>query len=205
MFNGWPAQLMNGRSRWEIFEMVQPVPEHALAPHLEDVWVRSLRPCNSRAAPEVRCAILQAGLAPDNTPIFGVELMWMRSGAQYLSPGTGNRSLATVMVRSAELQFTVDECQGAGESRLQYHVRLNLPRQQSAILAVTDHFLLCQAEQHSPDLDTRRQFLDAAVRAMGERIYVRLGLSRAISFTPDQPGHCWLMADGFFSPDNPQS
>ena len=46
--NGWSPFLMDGHSRWEVFELVGPTPACTVAPHLEDVWVQSLRPRRSR-------------------------------------------------------------------------------------------------------------------------------------------------------------
>ena len=43
-----------------------------------------------------------------------------------------------------------------------------------------------------------------ADRAMGTTAVVRLGLSRSFVSAAGQPGKCWLMADGFFSLDDPQ-
>jgi hypothetical protein len=203
--NGWSPYLMDGHARWQVFEMVHPVPAGAMPPHLEDVWVQSLRPRRQVATLEQRRAILQATLALPDEPIFGIELKRMHSGTCYLDPGTGERSLASVMVPSADLRFAAVWYDDAGERACRYRVRLNLPGHAGAILPVTDHFFLCQAEQHSADIEERLGFLATAVRQMGERVCIRLGLSRSFPAADGQPGHCWLMADGFFSPDNPQS
>jgi hypothetical protein len=203
--NGWSPYLMDGHTRWEVFELVRPEPANAQAPHLEDVWVHSLRPRKQLASRDQRLAILQATLAPPGAPIFGVELTQMHSGTCSLEPGSGERSLATVMVPSAELHFSIVWYDGqGGEPGYRYRVRLNVPGHPRAILPLTDHFLLCQAERHSEDVEVRLEFLAAAVRALGEQVCVRLGLSRGYSFSPGQPERCWLMADGFFSLDDPQ-
>jgi hypothetical protein len=47
----WPAFLMAGRSRWEVFDLVLSRPATPRAPHLEDTWVRGLRPCKRLATP----------------------------------------------------------------------------------------------------------------------------------------------------------
>jgi hypothetical protein len=201
--NGWSPFLMDGHSRWEIFEMIHPVPAGATAPHLEDVWVHSLRPRKRLASPEQRRLILQATLAPPEKPLFGVELLRSLGGASYLDPGTGERSLTTIRVPSAEVQFTALWRDGASEP--DYRVRLSLPGHDAGILPMKDHFLLCRAEQQSDNLDARLAFLASAVRQMGEHVYVRLGLSRSFPSASGQPGRCWLMADGFFSCDDPQS
>ncbi len=154
-FNGWPSYRMNGRSRWEIFEMVDPVPHEVIAPHLEDVSVQDLRPRRQSASPEARRAILQAGIAPSDKPIFGVELTQTQRGVCYVAPGTGERSLATVMSPSKEIHFTAHQSEGSGESKYHYHVRLNLPGHGEAILAVKDYSLLCQAAQQATDLDSQ--------------------------------------------------
>jgi len=61
-------------------------------------------------------------------------------------------------------------------------------------------------ERTHSDLDARLGAMRDTVRAMGEAVVVRLGLSRA--FQSEQgisPARCWRMADGFFSLHDPQS
>src|SRR5262245_64692368 len=57
---GWSAYLMDGHARWEIFELIGPEEAALKPPHVEDVWVRSLRPRRRSAPPEQRRAILRA-------------------------------------------------------------------------------------------------------------------------------------------------
>jgi hypothetical protein len=104
--NGWSPYLMDGHSRWEVFEMVRPVPVLPLAPHLEDVHVQALKPCGRLATMEQRRAILQATLTPHGEPFFGIELLRSPGGCYYLEPGTGQRSLTSVEVPAAEVSFT---------------------------------------------------------------------------------------------------
>src|SRR5579871_1546781 len=61
---GWSPFLIDGHSRWEVFELVHPAPAHSAAPHLEDVWVTALKPCHRVASPDERRAILAATLPP---------------------------------------------------------------------------------------------------------------------------------------------
>src|SRR3954462_1655659 len=68
---GWSAYLLDGHSRWEIFELLGlrvPRPE---PPHLEDVWVRSLGSRRRLASPEQRRAILAATTAEPDAAAFG--------------------------------------------------------------------------------------------------------------------------------------
>src|SRR5690349_7506116 len=60
---GWSPFLMDGHSRWEVFELVGIEPAEPLPPHREDVWVRDLRPRRTLANPALRRVILQATLA----------------------------------------------------------------------------------------------------------------------------------------------
>jgi hypothetical protein len=199
---GWSPYLMDGHSRWEVFEMIQPKPALGIPPHLEDVSVVALRSRKQFATSEQRRAILNATLAPRDKPLFGAELSHSIS-ACYLEPGKGERSLASVMLPSSEVQFTALWRDGTNEP--DYRVRLPLPGFSTPpILPVKDHFLLGRAEKESTDLDERLRFLLAAVRKMGERIIIRVGLSRSFQSSDGQPGRCWLMADGFFSADDPQ-
>jgi hypothetical protein len=198
--NGWSPFLMDGHSRWEVFEMVRPEPAHSPAPHVEDTWVSSLRSRKQLASAEQRRAILQATLGTAGKPIFGVELLQSYS-ARYVEPGNGQRSLASVVVPAEEIHFTALWRDGASEP--DYRVHLPLPDLDTPILPVKDHFLLCRAEAQGSDLDARLKFLAAAVRQMGKQVVVRLGLSRSFQSAGDRPGRCWLMADGFFSPDDP--
>lgn len=55
---GWSPFLMDGHSRWEIFELIDPNPAEPSPPHLEDVWVRSMKSRHRLADPSLRRAIL---------------------------------------------------------------------------------------------------------------------------------------------------
>ena len=67
-----------------------------------------------------------------------------------------------------------------------------------------DHFLLRKVDQCAT-LEARLQLLSTAVTAMGDKVVVRLGLSRPFQGSPQRgPGACWVMADGFFSLQNPE-
>lgn len=199
---GWSPFLLDGHSRWELFDMVRPEPAGACPPHLEDVWVHGLEPLRRHASREQRRAILQATLVPPAKPIFGTALLHGYSGT-YLEPGSGERSLASVTVPSAEVQFTALWRDGADHP--DYQVSLPLPGLDRRIIPVKDHFLLCRAEKAAGDLDDRLGCLARFVREMGREVVVRLGLSRAFASAKGSPGRCWLMADGFFCLDDPQA
>jgi hypothetical protein len=201
---GWSPYLLDGRhSRWEVFELVRPVPAHATPPHVEDWWVKDLKSRHRFASRDERRAILQATLAAPGQPIFGAALERGHAGT-YLEPGRGERSLTSVVVHSAEVHFTTRWRDGCDQP--DYCVRLPVPDLDERILPVTDHFLLCRAERcYTSDIDARARFLDDAVRLMGHQVLVRLGLSRSFPAAAGQPGRCWLMADGFFSLDDPQA
>ena len=198
---GWSPFLMDGHSRWEVFELVGPVPAKVAAPHREDVWVRALGPRGRLACREERRTILRATLAPPDQPLFGAALNHGHASS-YLEPGSGERSLASVVLPSSEVHFTALWRDGADQP--DYRVSLALPDHPRRILPVKDHFLLCRAERACADIDDRLGFLADAVRQMGAQVLVRLGLSRSFPSASGQPGRCWLMADGFFSPDDPQ-
>jgi hypothetical protein len=195
---GWSPYLLDGHARFEVFEMIKPRPGAGLAPHLEDVWVQTLRPRNQLADPDIRRAILQATLTQEARP-FGCDLLPAHD-ARYLEPGTGRGSLASIVVPAAEVQFTALWRDGSGEPDVRVRLPLGPDR---PILPLKDHFLLSRVESQ-PDLDERLSLLRSAVRRMGDRVVVRLGLSPPYASANGQPGRCWLMADGFFSPDNPQ-
>jgi hypothetical protein len=199
---GWSPSSLHGRSRWQVFEMVKPAPGQPAAPHLEDVWVHDLRPTARQATAEQRRAILRATLAPEGKPPFGAALGCSCAGA-YLEPGQGERSLVSVVVPSREVHFSASWRDGAAEP--DYRVELPVPGLGRRIIPVKDHFLLCRAEGHAREVDPRVRFLDDTVRRLGESVAVRLGLSRPFAGARGQPGRCWLMADGFFSMDDPQS
>ena len=103
---GWSPFLMDGRSRWEAFELVGPEPAAPQPPHCEDVWVRDLKPLGRLAAVEQRRAILEATRAAANRPLFGSPLTRTTTSA-YLAPGTGERSLTTVVLPAGRIQFVV--------------------------------------------------------------------------------------------------
>jgi hypothetical protein len=199
---GWSPFLMDGRSRWELFELVRPQAAEPQPPHLEDVWVQSLQPRRRLAEPALRRAILQATQAPPEQPLFGVPLKTTRTAA-FLSPSEGVRSLATVVVPAREVSFSVawrDGCAGPD-----FRVSLPVPGFAPRILPLKDHFLLRQAETASTNPDGQVRTLQYALRQLGDQVAVRLGLSRPYSATGGAAeGACWLMADGFFSFSDPQ-
>ncbi len=202
-FGGWSPFLYGGHKRWEIFELVAPEPAEAQPPHLEDVWVRDLRPTGRIIPTEQRRAILQATLPPAGQHIFGLPLVLTRTSA-YLTPGLGTRSLTSVVVTAGQIQFSAAQREGVLEP--DFRVALSTPGHSPRIVPVKDHCLLQKAEHAAKDLDGSLLVLQRLVREMGERVLVRLGLTRAFVSTPRRgEGLCWLMADGFFSLDDPQS
>src|SRR5262245_57918638 len=199
--SGWSPFLLDRHQRWELFELVGPIPANAAAPHLEDVWVDDLRPRGQLATPEQRRAILQATLTPTDQPLFGE---WLSSSANtaFLEPGQGERSLASVVVPSREVHFNASWREGAGAPDCR--VTLPVPGLGRRILPLKDHFLLRRADRQPPtNVAAIPLALDQAVRKMGEEVVVRLGLSRPFE-ADGQHGRCWLMADGFFSLSDPQ-
>lgn len=199
---GWPPFLMDGHSRWEIFELVGPQSAEPSPPHLEDVWVRSLKSRRSFAEPSLRRAILQATLALPSEPWFGAELTATRSSA-YLAPRTGQRSLISLVVPARAVRFSVSWREGTMQPDCR--VSLDIPELQGRSLPLKDHFLLRRAELASSAVAGRMQALTLAVAQMGAEIAVRLGLSRSFQATPARAeSACWLMADGFFSFNDPQ-
>jgi hypothetical protein len=199
---GWSPFLMDGHSRWEVFELIRPAPADPQPPHLEDIWVQSLRPRRSFATPAQRRAILEATLASAGRPFFGSEMITTRSAA-YLKPGSGDRSLASIVVPARQITFTASLREGTPAP--DYRVTLGVPGLEGRTLPVKDHFLLQRAELASPSFDGRARAMVLAVQQMGSQVLVRLGLSRAFQATPARgPGLCWLMADGFFSLADPQ-
>ena len=199
---GWSPWLLDGHSRWEIFELLGPQPAAPEPPHLEDLWVRALKPLGRLAPVEQRRQILAATLAGSGEPLFGVNLSPSRLAA-YLRPGTGLRSLATVVATSEQIVFQVSQRDGVAEPDVR--ITLRVPGLDGRLLPVKDHHLLSRAEQAAPDLAGQVQVLNRTVRQMGPQVAVRLGLSRPFQLRPDcQAGFCWLMADGFFSLADPQ-
>ncbi len=196
---GWSPFLMDGRSRWEIFELVGPEPAVPQPPHCEDVWVRALNPCGRLAGVEQRRAILEATRAPADRPLFGSPLTRTATSA-YLTPGTGKRSLTTLVVPASSLRFVLSSRPERRE--LDVRVRLEMPGFEGRLLPLKDHFLETRAEAAAPSLDGQLRFIQAAVRAMGDPIAVRVGLSRPFAPPGGEP-RCWLMADGFFSLNEP--
>jgi hypothetical protein len=199
---GWSAWLMDEHCRWEIFQLIHPVPAPPEPPHLEDIYVHSLRERRILADPAQRRAILHATLPESGLPPFGAPLTFTRAAA-FLTPGTGLRSLSSVMVLERSLWFTLSRREGAAEPDLR--VSLDVPQLAGRMLPVKDHFLLRQAELASSDPDMQLRTVERAVQQMGDLVVVRLGLSRAYAASEGAgAGQCWLMADGFFSLLDPQ-
>jgi hypothetical protein len=200
---GWSPYLLDGYTRWAIFEIVGPSLAAQEPPHLEDIWVRSLRACNRLAATDRRREILARTVSGASEPIFGVPLATTRSAA-YLLPGTGQRSLATVIVPANRIRFEGSRRQGPPEPDMR--ACIPVPDLGERLLPVKDHHLLLKkTEVAGTNPGERAKMLDLLIQQMGEHVAVRLGLSRAF---PSRPGggqnFCWLMADGFFSLSDPQ-
>jgi hypothetical protein len=199
---GWSPFLLDGHSRWEIFELTEPKPAAPSPPHLEDLWVRSLKSRRSFADCSLRRHILQTTLAQPDEPWFGAALTTTRCSA-YLAPRSGQRSLVSLIVPARAVRFSVSWREGAAEA--DYRVSLGVPELQGRSLPVKDHFLLRRAERASSAAEGRIQALTLAVAQMGAEIVVRLGLSRSFQATAGRAeSACWLMADGFFSFNDPQ-
>lgn len=197
----WPAFLMAGRSRWEVFDLVSPRPATSHGPHLEDTWVRGLRPWHRLATPEQRRTILKATAAPTAEALFGAPLRFAGSRT-FVLPGEGERSLSTLLAPVGQIRFRTG--QRSQESK-QTSIRVDLPLADLELrtLPVTDHHLLSWAEQQAPRAGDQVDALNGVVRQMGETVAVRLGLSRPFA-SEGKPPVCWLMANGFFSLAEPQ-
>jgi hypothetical protein len=199
---GWSPFLMDGHSRWGIFDLLGPKPAVPSPPHLEDLWVRGLQSRRRFADTAERRAILQATRTQPNEPWFGAPLTATRSNA-YVAPRTGQRSLVSLVVPARCVRFTASWREGTPEP--DYRVYLDVPELQGRSLPVKDHFMLQQAESASAAIMGRIEALNRAVAGMGEEIAVRLGLSRSFQAAPGRSeSACWLMADGFFSFNDPQ-
>jgi hypothetical protein len=199
---GWSPWLLDGHGRWEIFELVGPEPAERQPPHVEDIWVRSLRPRRAAAPVKQRCEILAATTIRSDEPLFGKPLASTRAAA-FLPPGSGQRSLITVAVPASRITFAAVHRQGAPEIDLR--ATLVLPEIGERSLPVKDHLLLKTAEESGRPPNEQAAFLSRAVGTMGDPVAVRIGLSRPFQISAERPGQCWLMADGFFSFSNPQS
>jgi hypothetical protein len=200
---GWSPFLLDGHARWEVFELVRPEPADAEPPHVEDVWVQTLKPRHRTIPPGQRREVLAATMAVPGAPVFGTSLTLTLASA-YLDPGTGRRSLATLAVPVNGLRFTASQREGVAE--VEVRLALHIPPLGDRPLPFKDHHLLARAEQASPAPEGQAKALDLAVRQMGERVAVRLGLTRPFQPTNCRgPGKCWLMVDGLFSLANPES
>jgi hypothetical protein len=198
---GWSPLQFDGHTRWELIELVGARAAAPDPPHHEDVWVRDLRLTGKLATPEQRRLILAATAAVGG-PLFGAGLEPTRTAA-YLQPGAGKRSLATAVVPAGDLRFGASWRDGADEP----DIRVTFPVAElgERVLPVKDHHLLTRAQRAGADLDRQLAALREAVRGMGERVAVRLGLSRPFQYHDGQGAAlCWLMADGFFSLADPQ-
>src|SRR5260221_14178253 len=57
---GWSPHFLETHERWEWFDLLDPEPAAREAPHVEDVWVRAIRPLRNCATASERKAILTA-------------------------------------------------------------------------------------------------------------------------------------------------
>jgi hypothetical protein len=199
---GWSSYLLDGHQRWQVFELVKPEPAEPQPPHIEDTWVRSMLPRRCSATPEQRRTILQSLAAKPGEVLFGTPLLTTRASA-YLQPGTGQRSLVTLIVPSVQVGFSATQREGAAEADVRAMIGV-LPLANRP-LPLKDHHLLLRAEREAKDLKSLSQSLTGMVRAMGEMVAIRLGVSRPFQSSAQRgPGLCWLMVDGIFSLSDPQ-
>jgi hypothetical protein len=200
---GWSAFLLDGHTRWEIFELIGAEEAPPEPPHLEDLWVRAMRPRRRSATLAERRAILQATTVPTGQPLFGESLTLAKASA-HLAPGIGARSLATLQVPAAGVRFSASWREGAPEPDVR--AALGISPLGTRLLPLKDHHLRLRAEQSAANLTALVRALDAAVHEMGERLAVRLGLSRPFQNDPSRGMEaCWLMIDGLFSWGEPQA
>jgi hypothetical protein len=200
---GWSAFLINGHARWEIFELIGAEEAPPEPPHLEDVWVRAMRPRRQSATLAERRAILEATTVPIGQPLFGESLTLSKSSA-HLTPGTGTRSLATLQVPAEGIRFSASWREGAPEPDVR--VALGISPLGTRLLPLKDHHLRLRAEKSSANLTALVRALDAAVDEMGDQVAVRLGLSRPFqNDTGRDLRACWLMTNGIFSWADPQA
>lgn len=196
---GWSPYLLDGHQRWEVFEIIGPIATPPDPPHVEDLWVRGLRPRHRLAPREERQAILTATAAPPGELLFGTPFEPTRAVA--IGAATGHRSLITVVVSGTDISFTGSHRRGPEPD---YRVTLCLPELGERSLPMKDHQLLCRAEAGANTLDARLARMTQLVRGMGDQVAVRLGLTRPFQSEANRAGMCWLMADGFFSISDPQ-
>jgi hypothetical protein len=192
---GWSSGQLGMLQRWDIVELVGPKQAEAEPPHVEDIWVQALYTTGKSVPLESRATILRETCVHEFKPYFGVPLEQTHTSA-FLRPGTGERSLVTVIAPSYDLHFEASRREGADEADVR--VRLKLPGVGVKLLPVKDHYLLCQAER-AAGLDPAQlaKALRQAVDEMGNNVAVRLGLSRGFDAGRGER-RCWLMADGFF-------
>ena len=199
---GWSPYQMDGRQRWQVFELVRPEAAPPLPPHVEDVWVRELRTQGRLADVATRRAILQQTTVGEGQPLFGAPFV-SPNGKAYLMPATGDRSLVTVAASREQIVFSAFKRPEKTEPA--YRVKLTVDGLREYVLPLKDHCLIQRVRHMSPQLEGQVKLLTSMVAEMGRAVAVRLGLSRAYSATgKDEDAVCWLMADGFFSMDNPQ-
>ena len=118
-------------------------------------------------------------------------------------PNEGVRSLTSVAVRQQQIELFVQRRNYKPD--VDFRVRLHVPELEGLVIPFKDHFLLNRAEQAATTDAERLASLKTALAETGEPLIVRLGVSRPYA----QQGSsslpvCWLMADGFFSANDPQ-
>jgi hypothetical protein len=199
---GWSAYQLDGHQRWEVFELVGAETAPPEPPHLEDMWVRTLRSRRCLVPLDYRRVLLQATTARPGETVFGESLQLTHASA-YLPPGHGQRSLATLIVPADRIRFSASRRDGAVDADIR--AALRIPPLDDRLLPVKDHHLLLRSEQKARSLTEQVQTLEEMVRQMGEQVAVRLGLTRPFQSAPGagEP-RCWLMIDGIFSLSDPQ-
>jgi hypothetical protein len=202
---GWSPWLLDGHTRWEVFEFVGPEAAAPEPPHLEDLWVRDMRPRKATASRTQRIEILRATTPALGEALFGTPLLGENRPAStaYVLPGTGSRSLVTVILSQDDISINAFQLDGTAEPDVYATLRIQgvLMRR----MKVKDHHLLLKAEQGAKSVSDLGDRVRSAIRAMGDQVAVRLGLAREFQKSPEDQARCYLMADGFFSFTDPQS
>jgi Transposase DDE domain len=118
---GWTPFVMDGHSRWEIFELVGPEPAVSQPPHSEDVWVRDLKPTRRLATGDQRRAVGEDPYQPKKSDGPGVGAWRQRMGtetaketyklraatAEWVNAGARQRGMVQATVRGRQKVLAV--------------------------------------------------------------------------------------------------
>jgi hypothetical protein len=166
------------------------------APHLEDRLCSNHRKLGSTSEDQMLDCLKKAEIGESRTSLFGCAVHSTQSGAAYVEPGEGERSICGCRIENISFDFTYYP-----QKNLRAALLLTSGDRLSS-LPIVDHDWLCFADQlwsqkggGTNARQRSQRFFNRQIREhilSSEAPFVRVGLTRPFR------DRCWLMLDSIF-------